>query len=117
MEWESGAFEYPDRLAQKKGHMGGGEQERNCNTQCCGSGSAWIRIILKGTIQILIKVRIQIRIILKMTIQNVWNMSQFEHFVKVSSLYLEARIRILSGIKGEGRTRIRMRFRIKVIVL
>jgi hypothetical protein len=24
MEWESGAFEYSDRLAQKKGHMGGG---------------------------------------------------------------------------------------------
>ncbi len=45
-------------------------------------------------------------------------MSQFEHFVKVLSLYLEARIwiRNRSGIKGQkGRTRIRIRFRINVM--
>ncbi len=55
--------------------------------ECCGSGSAWIRIKLKGRIRIRIKIRIQIRINLKMTIQNVWNMSLFEHFAKVLSLY------------------------------
>jgi hypothetical protein len=69
--------------------------------QCCGSGSAWIRIKLKGRIRIRIKVmswsrirvkviswiRIPIRINLQMTSQNEWKMSLFEHIFKISSLF------------------------------
>jgi hypothetical protein len=54
--------------------------------QCCGSGSGCIRINLQ------------------MTSQNVWNMSLFEHFFKVLSLYLEARIRVRIRIKETGRS-------------
>jgi hypothetical protein len=56
-----------------------------------------------------------------MTSQNVWNMSLFEHFVKVLSLYLEARIRIRIKVKDRIRiriketSRIRIQIRIKVI--
>jgi hypothetical protein len=35
-----------------------------------------------------------------MTIHNVWEMSLFDHFFKVLSLYLEARIRIRTKVKG-----------------
>ncbi len=70
----------------------------------------WIRnrIKLKGRIRIRIRINviswIRVRIIviswirisinLEMTSQNVWKMSLFEHFFKVLSLYLEARIQI-----------------------
>ncbi len=37
-----------------------------------------------------------------MTSQNLWNMSLFEHFFKVLSLYLKARIRIWILIKMKG---------------
>jgi hypothetical protein len=57
---------------------------------------------------------IRIRINLQMTNQNVWNMSLFEYFFKVSSLYLEARIRIRICIKVKGRIRICIRIGIKV---
>ncbi len=40
-----------------------------------------------------------------MTSQNVWTMSLFEHFFKILSLYLEARIRIRSRIKVTRRIR------------
>jgi hypothetical protein len=62
-----------------------------------------IRIKVKGRsrIRIHIKVtcRIRIRINLQMTSQKVWNMSLFEPFLKVLSLYLEARI--VSGSKSK----------------
>jgi hypothetical protein len=48
-----------------------------------------------------------------MTSQNVWNMSLFEHFFKVLSLYFEVRIQIRIGIKVISR--IRIQIRIKVI--
>jgi len=51
---------------------------------------SWIRIRIK----VIRWTLIQIRINLQMTSQNVWNMSLFEHFFKVLSLYLEARIQI-----------------------
>jgi hypothetical protein len=38
----------------------------------------------------------------------VWNMGLFEHFFKVFSLYLEARIRLRIHIKVKGRVRIRI---------
>jgi hypothetical protein len=68
-----------------------------------------IRIKLKGRICIRIKVIIWIRIHIKlqMTSQNVWNMSLFEYFFKVLSLFLEARIRV--NIKGTSRIRIRIK--------
>ncbi len=80
----------------------------NLNKQCCGSGSAWIRIKLKGRIRIPIKVIcwIRIQINFQMTSQNVWNMSLFEHFFKVLSFCLKARIRI--RIKVTSRIRIRV---------
>ncbi len=65
-----------------------------------------IRIKWKGRIRIRIKVISWIRIRIKVaswirihislptTSQSVWNVSLFEHFFKVFSLYLEARIRI-----------------------
>jgi hypothetical protein len=40
-----------------------------------------------------------------MTSQNVWKMSLFQHFFKVLSLHLEARIRIRIRIKVKGRIR------------
>jgi hypothetical protein len=62
---------------------------------------------------------------LQMTSQNAWNMSLFEHFFKVLSLYLEAGIRIRIRIKEKGRirnricikvtSRIRIRIRIKLM--
>jgi hypothetical protein len=55
--------------------------------QCCGSGSAWIWIKLKGRIRIRIRFEviswIQIHTNLQMASQNVWNMSLFEHFIKL----------------------------------
>jgi hypothetical protein len=54
---------------------------------------------------------IRSRIKLQMTSQSVWNhMSLFEHFFKVLSLYLEARIWI--SIKFKGRIRIRIRIKV-----
>ncbi len=53
---------------------------------------------------------IRIRIKVQMTSQTVRKMSLFEHFFKVLSLYLEARIRIQIKVKG----RIRILIRIKV---
>ncbi len=68
--------------------------------QCCGSGSAWIRIKLKGSIRIRIRIEvigwIQIRIILQMTSKNVpmeYEPIILEHFFKVEPLF-GARIRI-----------------------
>ncbi len=63
-----------------------------------------IRIVLKGRIRIRIKVIswIRIRINLQMTSKNVWKMSLFVHFLKVLSLYLEARLRIRIRIKVKG---------------
>ncbi len=55
---------------------------------------------------------IRIRINLQMTSQNVWNMSLFEHFFKVLSLYLEARIRICIKLKRRIRIRIKVTSRI-----
>jgi hypothetical protein len=52
---------------------------------------------------------IRIRINLQKASQNVWNMSLFEHFFKVLSLFIEARIRI----KVKGRLRIRTRIKVK----
>ncbi len=37
--------------------------------------------------------------------QNVWNMSLFEHFFKVLSLYLEAKIRVRIKVKGSWKLR------------
>jgi hypothetical protein len=89
-----------------------------------GSGSAWIGIKLKVRIwiriRILIKViswiriRIRISINLQITSLNISNICLFEHFFKVLSLYLEARIRIRIRIKVKGRIRIRICIRIKV---
>ncbi len=66
--------------------------------QCCGSGSGstcMIRIKLKS--------KIRIRINMEMTSQNVRNMSLFEHFFTVLSIYLEAGIRIRIKVKvGSG---------------
>jgi hypothetical protein len=72
--------------------------------------------ILKGRIQIRFKVIswIWIRISLQMTSQNVWNMSLFEHFFKVLSLFLEARIRIRIEVKGGIRIRIKVKNRIRI---
>jgi hypothetical protein len=57
------------------------------------------------------RIRIRIHIIvmswIRMTSQNVWAMSLFEHFFKVFSFYLEARIRI--RIKMTSRIRIRIK--------
>jgi hypothetical protein len=92
------------------------------NTQCCGSGSAWIRIKWKGRIQIRIRIiviswiRIRTRINLHMTNQNIWNMSLLENFFKVLSFYLKARIRIritLILIRIKVTSTIRIRIRIK----
>jgi hypothetical protein len=82
-----------------------------CIDQCCGSGTAWIRIKLKGWIRIRIKViswtLIWIRINLQMTSQNVRNMSIYENFFEVFNHSLEARIR--SGSASASRIRIRIR--------
>ncbi len=67
-----------------------------------------------------IRIRIPIRINLQTTSQNLWNMSLFEHFFQVLSLYLKARTRIQIRIKVNGRTRIRVklssRIRIRITV-
>ncbi len=63
----------------------------------------WIRIKVISWIRIRTGIEviswIRIRIDLQMTSQNVRNMSLYEHFFKVFSLYLEARIRIWIRIK------------------
>jgi hypothetical protein len=56
--------------------------------------------------------RIRIRIILRMSSQNILNMSLFEHLFKVLSLYLEDRIQIRIRIKVKGRIRIRIRIKL-----
>jgi hypothetical protein len=72
----------------------------------------WIRIRIK------VRSWIRLPINFQMTSQKIF-MSQFEHFFKVLSLYLEARIRI--GIKVTSRSWIRtkktsrIRIRIKVM--
>ncbi len=83
-----------------------------------------IRIKLKRRIRICINVIswIRIRINLQIASQNVWKMNLLEHFFKVLSFYLEARIRIPNCIKVKGRVgirikatrRIRIRIRIEV---
>ncbi len=88
------------------------------------SGSAWIRIKLKGfihiriginliswiRIRIHIKVKswIRIRIILQMKSHNVWEMILFNHVFKDLRLYLEARIQIRIKVKGRIRIRIKL---------
>jgi hypothetical protein len=64
---------------------------------------------LKGRIRVGIELIgwIRIRITLQITSKTIWNMSLFELFFKVLSLYLEARVRIRIGIKGSSRIRIR----------
>jgi hypothetical protein len=66
--------------------------------QCRGSGSAWIHFKLKDRIQIRIWVNLQ------MTSQKIWQMSLFEPFFKIFSIYLETRIgiRIRNRIKVKG---------------
>ncbi len=44
-----------------------------------------------------------------MTSQTVWNISLFEHFFKVLSLYWKVKIRIRIRIKVKGRIRIRIK--------
>jgi hypothetical protein len=57
---------------------------------------------------------IRIRISLEMTSHNVGvcDMSLLDHFFKVLSLYLEARIRIRIRIKVKSRVRIRIRIKV-----
>jgi hypothetical protein len=71
-------------------------------------------------IRVISCIRIRMRINLQITSQNVWNMSLFEHFFKVSSFYLETRIlidphphlsRIQVCMKVKGRIRIRIRIK------
>jgi hypothetical protein len=57
---------------------------------------SWIRICIRIRTKVISWIRI--RIDLQKTNQNVWNMSLFEYFFKVLSLYLEARLRIRSRI-------------------
>ncbi len=47
----------------------------------------WVKAVLRIRIHIKLKGRIRIRINFQMTSQNVWNMSLFEHFLKVLTLY------------------------------
>jgi hypothetical protein len=60
---------------------------------------------------------IRIRINLQMTSQNVWNVSLFEHFFKVLSLYSEAKIRVWIKVKGRIRIRIKVTSGIRIKVL
>jgi hypothetical protein len=53
---------------------------------------------------------------LQMTSQNVWNMSLSEHFFKVLSLYLAARIQIRIKVKGRIRIRIKVTSRIRILI-
>ncbi len=82
----------------------------------------WIRIRTRikviNSIRIRIKVisLIRICIILQMTTQNVWNISLFEPFFKVFSLYLEARIRVRIKVKGRIRIRVKVTSRIHCLV-
>ncbi len=78
-------------------------KETSFINQCYGSGSAWIRIKLKGRIriQICIKVtswiRIRLRINFQVKRQDVLNASLFEHFFEVK---VKSRIRIRIEVKG-----------------
>ncbi len=83
-----------------------------------GSGSAsasmikvisWIRIRIYIRIKVMIWLRIRIN--LQITSQMYGKMSLIEHFIKVSSLYLEARSRIRNRIKVKGRIRILIRIK------
>jgi hypothetical protein len=75
--------------------------------QCCGSGSAWILIKLKGSILIRIRIKLiswlRIRINFEMTSQNVWNVSVFE---KGFDSLFGPTIRIRIKVKGRIRIRI-----------
>jgi hypothetical protein len=71
---------------------------------------SWIRI--RSRIQVRSWIRSRIK--LQMTCQNKWNMSLFEHFFKVLSLYLEARIRIRIIFKGRIQIRIKVTIRIRI---
>ncbi len=81
-------------------HLSSRSRLRQRSCQCCGSALKWKVGSGSG-----------IRIDLQMTSQNVWNMSLFEHFFKVLSLYLEARILIRTRIKVRGRIWIRIRIK------
>jgi hypothetical protein len=70
----------------------------------------WIRI------QLITLMRIRIRNNLQITRQNVRNKSLFEHFFKVLSLYMEARIRIRIKMKGRIRIRIKVTSRIRICI-
>jgi len=52
--------------------------------------------------------------------QNVWQLSLYEHFIKVLSLYLEARIHIRIKVKGRiqipSRIKVKCRIRIRIRV-
>jgi hypothetical protein len=49
--------------------------------------------------------------------QNVWNMSLFEHFFKVLSLYLEAKIRVRIKVKARFWIHIKVISRIRIEVM
>ncbi len=86
-------------------------------------------IRLKGRIRIRIRIKaiswIRIRIDLQIKSQNARTISLFEHFFKVLSLYLEAKIQIRFRIKMKGRiwirikvtSRIRIRIRLHIKVM
>ncbi len=85
-----------------------------------GSGFASKWKVGSGSTYIKVTSRIRIGINLEMKSQNVWNMSLFEHFFKVLSLYLEGRIRIRISTKWNGRIRISIkangRIRIRICI-
>ncbi len=76
-------------------------------------GRIWIRIRIK--VISWIQIRIRIRINLQMTSQNVCSVSLFENFLKVLSLYLEARITVIKRIRIRIKVTSRIRIRIKVM--
>ncbi len=80
----------------------------------------WIRVKVISWIRIRIKVISWIRILInfQMTSQNAWNMSLFEHFFKVLSLYLEASIRIRIKVTSKNwiRIRIKVKYRIRISI-
>ncbi len=110
---------------------------KNSKKQCCGCGSEsfWSPGSASGSesasnkntdtyqikIRIWIRIRIRIKVIswiricidLQITIQNVRNISLFEHFSKGYSLYLEARIWIWIRIRIPIRVKSRVRIHIQ----
>ncbi len=81
-------------------------------------GRIRIRIIVISWTRIRISIKVMCWIqsgsasIFQMASQSVWEISLFELFFKVLSLYLEARIRIQIRIKVKGRIRIRIRIKV-----